>query len=138
MSTQVSTTKRQRTRSHGAVCFEVEQDGEDRRVRVARDTDPVDAVTTSPPDAREYADALPELVLPGTGEREFDCGTRFDGLFCPDCGKPHPVGRTCQRLRCPRCWQSWAFHRGKSIASKLEALGRQRYTNGIVSGFDAV
>lgn len=131
-SGQISTTKRQRTRSKGAVCFEFtdEDDSEDRRVRVARDVDPTDAVTTSDPDAREYADRLPELALPGSGEREFDCGTEFHGLFCPDCGKPHSVGRTCRRSRCPRCWQSWAFHRGKSVAAKLEALGRQRYANG--------
>lgn len=130
MSTQVSTTKRQRTRSQGAVCFEVEQDGETQRVRVARDRDPSvrDAVTTSEPDAREYGDALPALPLPGSGERLPTCGVRFNGHFCPDCGTPHSVGRTCGCSRCPRCWNSWAFHRAKSVASKLEALGRHEYS----------
>lgn len=130
MSTQISTTKRQRTRSQGAICFEVEQDGETQRVRVARDTDPSasDMITTSEPDAREYGDALPALPLPGSGERLPTCGVRFNGHFCPDCGTPHSVGRTCGCSRCPRCWQSWAFHRAKSIASKLEALGRHEYS----------
>lgn len=124
MSTQVSTTKRERTRSKGAICFEYRKDGEDTRVRIAQDTDPAfnDAITTSDPDARDYADELPAHPLPGSGETGDDCGIDVHGLFCPDCGSPQLVGRTCRRSRCSRCWQSWAFHRGTTIAAKLESL----------------
>lgn len=124
------TSRRSRMRAKGAVCFEYERDGEDVRVRVARDVDPSngDAITTSEPDARVYDDPLPELPLPGSGELGDDCGEEIPALFCSDCGTPYEVGRTCRRSRCPRCWQSWAFQRAQSVASKVEALGRHMYT----------
>lgn len=122
------TSRRERTREKGAVCYEYEHDGEKRRVRLARDIDPSynDAITVSEPDARSYADPLPEYPLPSTGEMLEDCGERFAGNFCPGCGKPHEVGRTCRNPDCPRCWQSWAFHRGISMAAKLQSLAKYR------------
>lgn len=124
------TSLRSKKREKGAICFEYEKGGEKTRVRIARDVDPSStaAITTSEPDAREYADPLPQLPLAGSGETLPDCGEEFAGLFCTGCGAPHEVGRTCRRSRCPRCWNSWAFHHATSIASKVEALGRHEYS----------
>lgn len=124
------TSRRSASQSKGAVCFEFGRDGERRRVKVRRDVEPhySDAVESSEPDARDYSDALPKHPLPGSGELLDDCGEDIPALFCSDCGTPYKVGRTCRRSRCPRCWQSWAFHRAKSVASKVEALGRHLYS----------
>lgn len=124
------TSRRLSVRSKGAVCYEYERDGEETRVRIARDIEPhySDAITTSEPDARDYSDPLPELPLPGSGELLEDCDDEIPALFCSGCGTPYDVGRTCRRSRCPRCWQSWAFQRAKSVAAKVEALGRHLYT----------
>lgn len=123
------TSRRERTREKGAICYEYDRDGETSRVRLARDIDPSfnDAITVSEPDARDYSDALPEHPLPGSGELLEDCGEEIPALFCTGCGTPYDVGRTCRRSRCPRCWQSWAFNRARSVASKIEALGRRMY-----------
>lgn len=120
------TSRRSARRQKGAVCFEFSRDGESRRVRIARDVEPhySDAITTSEPDARDYSDALPEHPLPGSGEQRRDCGQRFHGNFCTGCGKPHEVGRTCRNPDCPRCWQSWAFHRATDMAAKLHSLSK--------------
>lgn len=72
-----------------------------------------------------FDDKLPELVLPGHGERDEDCGEDFP-RFCADCGHVTHVGRTCYRSTCPRCWKGWARRRATSITSKLEALRRYR------------
>ena len=119
------TSSRSRSGS-GAVCFEVERDETDQRVRVPGDADA--PITTSEPDARAYTDALPELPVPSSGELLEDCGEDVPALFCSGCGTPYEVGRTCRRSRCPRCWQSWAFQRAHSVASKVEALGRHLYS----------
>lgn len=123
------TSRRESSRSKGAVCYEFDREGERTRVRIDRSEDPRahDVIETSEPDARDYSDPIPEYPLPGAGETREDCGELFEGIFCEGCGKPHEVGRTCRNPDCPRCWQSWAFHRGKSIASKIEALGREEY-----------
>lgn len=124
------TSRRLSVRSKGAVCYEYERDDEETRVRIARDIEPhySDAITTSEPDARDYSDPLPELPLPGSGELLEDCGDGIPALFCSGCATPYDVDRTCRRSRCPRCWQSWAFQRAKSVAAKVEALGRHLYT----------
>ncbi|MCL7419177.1 MAG: hypothetical protein M8354_15275, partial [Halalkalicoccus sp.] len=123
------TSARSRTANKSAVCFQYTRDGEEMRVRLARDADPSesDSITISEPDGRDYSDKLPEYQLPGAGELGSDCGEEFPGLYCTDCFAPHTVGRTCRNPDCPRCWQSWAFHRAKDMASKLEALGREEY-----------
>lgn len=130
------TSRRNRTRDRSAICYEYHDhdESEDVRVRVDPSIDPSDDLSDSAfiqryePDARAYEDALPELSLPGSGELLEDCGEEIPALFCRDCGTPYEIGRTCRRSRCPRCWQSWAFNRAKSLASKVEALGRHLYT----------
>lgn len=119
--------RRSRSREKGALCFEVDRrDGERRRVRLSNTADPSDggSITALEPDAREYADALPEGPVAGSGEELYDCGDDVPALFCPECGEPTEVGRTCRRSRCPRCWQSWAFDRGTTLAAKVDALRR--------------
>jgi len=66
---------------------------------------------------------LPELVLPGFGERYEDCGDEIP-RFCADCGATHTVGRTCYRSECPRCAAAWARRQAKRMAAKLEATRR--------------
>ena len=126
------TSARSRTRDRSAICFEYEDAdvGEDVRVRVDPSVDPSDSgfLQQSEPDARDYEDALPELPLPGSGGLLEDCGEEVPALFCTGCGTSYDVGRTCRRSRCPRCWQSWAFQRAQSIAAKVEALGREEYS----------
>lgn len=121
------TSRRSSSREKGAVCFRYDRDGERTHVRIARDIEPhhSDAITTSEPDGRAYEDALPEYPLPGSGAERWDCGQRFHGNFCTGCGKPHEVGRTCGSPECPRCWQSWAFHRGIDMAAKLHDLAKK-------------
>lgn len=116
------------SREKGATCFEIKKDGEKRRVRVAQDIEHhwSDAVTVNEPDAREYADALPELPLPGSGDRLADCGDDIHALFCTECGNPVEVGRTCRRSRCPRCWQSWDFKFAVNLAANLHGLAARR------------
>lgn len=76
-------------------------------------------------DAREdtFGNELPELDLPGFGERYDDCGDDFP-RFCADCGATHYVGRTCYRSRCPRCGAAWARKRATTVTAKLEATRR--------------
>lgn len=125
------TSRRERTRQKGAVCFEHDDSGGDRhRVRLSNTSDGPGAVTVTEPDARTYEDALPELVLPGSGDELEDCGDDLPRLLCVDCGDPKKIGRTCSRSRCPRCWQSWAFRRAKTAAAKVEAKGRERGNTG--------
>jgi len=124
--------ERSRSRSKGAICFERETDDGKERVRLAQNADPSesDSITASEPDGREYADALPSPPIAGSGERLPDCGDDVRPVFCTECGHPPIVGRTCRRSRCPRCWQSWAFYRARTVASKIAALRRYRAASG--------
>lgn len=120
---------RSRTRSKGALCYEYDDDGETRRVRVSNTLNPDEfAIRDVPTDARSFDDALPESPLPGSGDRRDDCGDDFPGLYCRDCGEPAIVGRTCRRSRCPRCHKAWIFHQSKTIAAKTDGLRRLRYS----------
>jgi|GEM_PF-2756273 hypothetical protein len=123
---------RERSRSKGAVCFEAEPSGSQKRIRLANDTeaDMGDSVQVMEPDAREFCDALPELRPPGSGARLPDCGVDLPGLFCQRCGVKMMVGRTCRRSVCPRCWESWAFQRAKTNAAMVEGLRRYRAASG--------
>lgn len=120
------TSKRSRTRDRSAICYEYHDpdEGEDVRVRIDPSTDPSDSgfIQRSDPNNRAYNDPLPDLPLPGSGDVLEDCGEEIPALYCQGCAKPYEVGRTCRRSRCPRCWQSWAFQRAKSIAAKLQTL----------------
>ena len=124
--------KRKRSRSKGAVCLEATLNGEKKRVRLANDVeaDMDDSIEVMEPDAREFGDALPKLRLPGSGERLNDCGEDMPGLFCPACGEPMIVGRTCRRSICPRCWESWDFAQAKTNAAMVEGLRRYRAASG--------
>lgn len=73
-----------------------------------------------------FGNELPELELPGFGEKYDDCGEEKIPRFCADCGKTHKVGRTCYRSRCPRCGKAWNRRQGTAIASKLEATRRYK------------
>jgi hypothetical protein len=75
--------------------------------------------------ADAYQDELPDLELPGHGERYADCGDDIP-RFCADCGHTETVGRTCYRSGCPRCWKGWDRKRATTISSKLEALRAYR------------
>ena len=68
-----------------------------------------------------YNDELPELPIPGHGEKYEDCGDDIP-RFCGSCGCVNHVGRTCFRSGCPRCWKGWDRRRSTTITSKLEAL----------------
>jgi len=68
-----------------------------------------------------YTDELPELPIPGHGEKYDDCGDDIP-RFCGSCGCVEHVGRTCFRSGCPRCWKGWDRRRAATITSKLEAL----------------
>jgi len=132
-SVDPSTSSRSPSRSKGAICYEHTRDGETERVRVAQNLYPDEfAIRDIGSDGREYADALPDLSLPGAGELLDDCGEDVPALVCSErgCGSVYEVGRTCRRSRCPRCWKSWAFQRSKTVASKLEALRRYHSANG--------
>jgi len=120
---------RSRTRSKGALCYEFDDDGETRRIRVSNTLNPDEfAIRDVDRDAREFADALPALPLPGSGDRRDDCGDDFPALYCSDCGEPAIVGRTCRRSRCPRCHKAWVFHTAKAIGAKTDGLRRLRYS----------
>ena len=120
------TSRRSASSSKSAVCFEVDVDGERKRVRCARDieTHYSDVITTSEPDARDYSDPLPEYPLPGAGEMRDDCGERFAGSYCKDCWTPNEVGRTCRNPDCPRCHKSWNFHLAKSHVAKIRSVSK--------------
>ena len=130
--TTLGTSKRSRSRSGSAVCFERETDDGGERVRLSNQVDAsnADSITVSEPDARDYSDALPPLPVPGSGECLPDCGDDIPALFCASCGSPSIVGRTCRRSRCPRCWKAWDFQRAKVAASKIEGLRRYRAASG--------
>jgi len=68
-----------------------------------------------------YTDELPELPLPGHGEKYEDCGDDIP-RFCGSCGHVETVGRTCFRSGCPRCWKGWDRRRASTITAKMEAL----------------
>jgi hypothetical protein len=123
---------RSRSRSKGAVCFEATLNGEQKRVRLANDVEAgmAGSVEVMEPDAREFAAALPQLRLAGSGARLADCGVEMPGLFCPRCGGSMVVGRTCRRSVCPRCWESWAFAQAKTNAAMVEGVRRYRAASG--------
>lgn len=123
---------RSRSRSKGAVCFEVAPSGSQKRIRLANEVeaDMGDSLQVMEPDAREFGDALPEDRLPGSGARLDDCGVDLPGLFCQRCGTKMIVGRTCRRSVCPRCWESWDFQRAKTNAAMVEGLRRYRAASG--------
>lgn len=122
-------SERKRSRAKNGVCFESERTDETRRVRLANDVDlPLEEfITVGESDGYEYTDALPAYELPGSGERLASCGDDVPALFCPICGTPETVGRTCRRSSCPRCWQSWVYQRARTLAAKVESLGRHEY-----------
>jgi hypothetical protein len=126
------TSRRSRSRSSSAICFEVGEGDARRRVRVAQDVDPSDrdSITEVDRDAREFDAALPALPPPGTGERYRDCGEEQPLLACPDHGTVD-VHRTCRRSRCPRCWQSSVFQRALDADTAVEGLRRYRYASGV-------
>lgn len=121
------TSRRSSSREKGAVCFEFERGGSRRRVRIARDIEPhySDAIQVSEPDARDYSDKLPEHPIPSSGELGEDCGRLIPAIGCDHCWTTKEVGRTCRSPDCPRCWQSWAFHRGIDMAAKLHDLAKK-------------
>lgn len=124
-----STSSRSRMRSRGGICFERDDADSRRRVTIREDVDPSasDHITSREPDGRTFDDELPRGPIPGTGELGDDCGEDVP-LFCKsaDCGDVSWVGSTCRRSRCPRCWQSWAFHRAKKWCGKFEGLRSER------------
>lgn len=122
-------SERKRSRAKNGVCFESGRTDETRRVRLANDVDlPLEEfITVGESDGYEYTDALPAYELPGSGERLASCGDDVPALFCPICGTPETVGRTCRRSSCPRCWQSWVYQRARTLAAKVESLGRHEY-----------
>jgi hypothetical protein len=68
-----------------------------------------------------YTDELPELPLPGHGQKYDDCGDDLP-RFCSSCGHVETVGRTCFRSGCPRCWKGWDRRRSATITAKMEGL----------------
>ena len=126
-------SERSRTRPKSAMCYEhIDDEAEHRRIRVAQDMDPSepDAITEVERDGREFDAKVPELPLPGTGERYDDCGEEAPLLACPNCGEVTVVGRTCRRSRCPRCWQAWDFQRALDAGTAIEGERRYRYASG--------
>jgi hypothetical protein len=126
------TSSRSRSRSKGAICYEYDEDDATRRIRVANDQYPdLDSITAGEPDAREFADRLPQLPLPGSGEEYGDCGEEFPSWLCSDrgCGAVYRTGRTCRRSRCPRCWKSWDFHTSSTVAAKADGRRRKEYSD---------
>ena len=127
-----ASSARKRSRSRGAVCAETTLNGETKRVRLANNVEAHmdESIQATEPDAREFADALPQYRLPGSGELLNDCGVDTPALFCPECGAKTVVGRTCRRSICPRCWESWDFQQAKTNASMVEGLRRYRAASG--------
>jgi hypothetical protein len=130
--TDRSTSARSRSRSQGAICYEYDDDGASHRIRVANDQYPDEyAIREVDRDAREFADALPKLPLPGSGDRREDCGEEFPSWHCSDrgCGRVYWTGRTCGQSRCPRCWKSWDFHRSTTVGAKVDGRRRKEYAD---------
>lgn len=128
MSATDGSSARSRSRSRGAICWEYDDGGEIHRMRLNQALDPSDPnwIEEIERDARSFDGGLPELRLPGSGERLDDCGDSIPALYCPDCASSTEVGRTCRRSACPRCNESWAFNSATTDASKSEALRRLR------------
>jgi predicted RNA-binding Zn-ribbon protein involved in translation (DUF1610 family) len=114
------------------MCYEYDDEGERRRVRVAQDVDPSEAgsIQEVERDAREFGEKPPELAVAASGERYNDCGEESPLLACPNCGTTMEVGRTCRRAVCPRCWESWDFQRSLDAGTALEGERRYRYASG--------
>lgn len=130
--------ERQRTRPQGAICFETERDGGER-VHLAEDIDPsyADSITASDPDARSYEDKLPDdLPLPGEGEEKEDCGEDIPITVCDNCGTTTYAGSTCRRSLCPRCWESWAFHRAVEAVTAIDGTRRKRATESATNPYN--
>lgn len=127
-------SKRERSRAKGGICFEYEHDEDTRRVRLAHNVDlPLDEFAmVQEPDGYEYATQLPAQQLPGAGERRITCGESLSPRFCEWCSSPDTVGQTCRQSLCPRCWQAWVFWRAQMVASKLETCRRDLWNEGRV------
>lgn len=119
----MSSSRRKLTSEKSGIRFDYDQgdgdrgDGEGAQVNLNSLISRFETIDAS----RQYNDELPELELPGHGERYDDCGDELP-RFCSACGSCSNVGRTCFRSGCPRCWKGWDRKRATTITSKLEAL----------------
>lgn len=124
--------ERSRSRPGGAICFERATDDGRDRIRLNQNVEPGNAgdiptiTVDNDPDARTYADALPDSPLPGSGEQYGTCGDDVPALACDDCGSVGWVGSTCRRSRCPRCWRAWAFYTAIEAIAATDGTRRKR------------
>lgn len=88
----------------------------------------VDAIERPRTGRKIPENALPALDLPGFGDPYDECGNEPVPRFCADCGHIIPFTRTCYRATCSNCAASWCRRQSTSIAAKLDALRRYRYS----------
>lgn len=61
------------------------------------------------------------LTVPGRGDRPKDCGDYLPLKYCPVCGEPHALERTCSGRRCPSCSTVWMGEHAEKATVRMAA-----------------
>ena len=64
----------------------------------------------------DFAD---NLVIPGKGIGDPDCGTIVPAYGCMCCMKTHFVYKSCNLKSCPNCWEGWAREAATNIVTRI-------------------
>ena len=65
------------------------------------------------------ADFADNLVIPGKGIGDPECGTVVPAYGCMCCMKTHFVYKQCHLKSCPNCWEGWAREATQNIVTRL-------------------
>ena len=132
--------------SEGFVCGAcLESAPEGRRESPELNIAPPAVSPQSPPEPAEPADAPASvgwdegdldyladgaLTVPGQGDRPEDCGDYLPLKYCPNCGEPHVLERTCGGRRCPSCHTVWMGEHAEKATVRM-AAARESADEGI-------
>lgn len=70
-------------------------------------------------DSTPLCDFADNLVIPGKGIGDPDCGTIVPAYGCMCCMKTHFVYKSCNLKSCPNCWEKWAREATTNIVNRL-------------------
>jgi hypothetical protein len=70
------------------------------------------------------------LSVPGQGDRPEDCGDHIPLKYCPSCGEPHALERTCGSRSCPSCNTVWMGDHAEKATVRLVAA-RENEPDGV-------
>ena len=70
-------------------------------------------------DTTPLIDFANNLVIPGKGIGDPECGTVVPAYGCMCCLKTHFVLKQCRLKSCPNCWEKWAREAATNIVTRI-------------------